>query len=795
MVAADGLRPLLPPVEPVDVWALAKYRPGEGPLGSLALQALPLLVPVHPVSVKALLPPASKGARKGKQGDASEPSQAGKATATPAIPRGTAPGAVPSAATSESAVATAVKDAGNKPATTAVLPGPPEGTVVSSGVGSPNAVVADGVAEDALGAAIGAPASTTNAYRHIFLTSPPGVGKTTMVQKLLAKLKAEDGDGVRVTGFFTEEIRMDNGQRCGFDVVRVGDDGRRDLQQRCILARIGQDPPKVGKYSIDVVGFEEFALPMLAKKRLEKLPENPRLYTAEDGTVEVVGILEDSEESSSEENEEEQATEKMEDEAAERGQGAEDVAKEGGTDDKTLDGDALASQETNAEAAAMTATAALRAGAEVENAREASAPAADKAENGENDGICKQSAEGASANGGEARGDSSNSSDDSDSDGQKSKEDEKKRDKDAVRMCRILFPLTEQELEVEESKLQPVPEGWKPPRDADDSESEDEHPRPRLCVCDEVGKMELLSLRFPDAFLSSLDSGVSVLGTIPQPARGQIDSEVVETVKKRPDVRVMKITRNNRDSLTEQAYVFLRESLGLGPPGTGTVRRSKRKLQREAAEREEREKAEAIEREKVAKRERQQAKERDRALQAQKLARKRKIQGHRAREKRKAAALVKQRSQELAKSGILGVEDEADSDSLELQDDQADTLASVEDSDSASDVDEADKVEDLETVEDVDAVFDVEDKQTSSGPRKAPRLAAPLAAKPAAPVSSQKFVSVQSAKAKPMMRPPFAPPPKAKVMMRPAPAKAAPPAAKGKASVCLDADECLDLDD
>merc|ERR1719189_3449633 len=150
---------------------------------------------------------------------------------------------------------------------------------------------------------------------------------------------------------------------------------------------------------------------------------------------------------------------------------------------------------------------------------------------------------------------------------------------------------------------------------------------------------------------------------------------------------------------------------------------------------------EAREREKAAKRERQAAKERERALQAQKLARKRKIQGQRAREKRKALALVKQRSKELANSGILGVEDEADSDSLELQDDHIDNLASVEDSDSAPDVDEVDKVEDLDTVEDVDVVFDVEDKQSPSGPRKAPRLAAPLAVRPKPPVSGQKIMS------------------------------------------------------
>merc|ERR1712079_516399 len=70
---------------------------------------------------------------------------------------------------------------------------------------------------------------------------------------------------------------------------------------------------------------------------------------------------------------------------------------------------------------------------------------------------------------------------------------------------------------------------------------------------------------------------MGVLGTLPQPARGQRDHEVVERVKRRADVRVVRITRNNRDSVVSQVYSTLRESLNLGPPGTGRPQVNKRK--------------------------------------------------------------------------------------------------------------------------------------------------------------------------------------------------------------------------
>merc|ERR1712048_42889 len=122
---------------------------------------------------------------------------------------------------------------------------------------------------------------------------------------------------------------------------------------------------------------------------------------------------------------------------------------------------------------------------------------------------------------------------------------------------------------------------------------------PRVCVCDEVGKMELLSIEFGPAFMEALkDGSAMLLGTLPQPAKGQRDHEVVDAVKKRTDAKVLRITRNNRDPLVAQAYAQLRECLGLGPPGTGKRRprpKTKQEIlaERKAKEEERQAKAEA----------------------------------------------------------------------------------------------------------------------------------------------------------------------------------------------------------
>jgi nucleoside-triphosphatase len=78
----------------------------------------------------------------------------------------------------------------------------------------------------------------------ILITGPPGCGKTTLMEKLIASL-----DWTAV-GFLTGEIRSGGG-RVGFDVETLGG-------ERGPLARAGlPSPARVGRYGVDVHGFEE----------------------------------------------------------------------------------------------------------------------------------------------------------------------------------------------------------------------------------------------------------------------------------------------------------------------------------------------------------------------------------------------------------------------------------------------------------------------------------------------------------------------------------------------------------
>lgn len=85
-------------------------------------------------------------------------------------------------------------------------------------------------------------ASPTN----LLLTGKPGVGKTTLVCKLLGELNDRN-----VMGFYTQEVRK-RGARTGFEAIAV-DGSRMRLADVSFSGR-----PRVGKYGVDVEGFEEF---------------------------------------------------------------------------------------------------------------------------------------------------------------------------------------------------------------------------------------------------------------------------------------------------------------------------------------------------------------------------------------------------------------------------------------------------------------------------------------------------------------------------------------------------------
>jgi len=78
----------------------------------------------------------------------------------------------------------------------------------------------------------------------ILVTGPPGIGKTTLVRRVVERLH-----GKRLSGFYTEELRG-RGGRTGFRIVTL--DGR-DAR----LATVGGGGgPRVGRYTVHVAALE-----------------------------------------------------------------------------------------------------------------------------------------------------------------------------------------------------------------------------------------------------------------------------------------------------------------------------------------------------------------------------------------------------------------------------------------------------------------------------------------------------------------------------------------------------------
>jgi len=80
----------------------------------------------------------------------------------------------------------------------------------------------------------------------LLITGMPGVGKTTLIRKIVQSL-----DEHYPAGFYTREIR-EGGSRVGFELV--GLDGKvRTLAHTRIAGNY-----RVGKYGVDISGFDEF---------------------------------------------------------------------------------------------------------------------------------------------------------------------------------------------------------------------------------------------------------------------------------------------------------------------------------------------------------------------------------------------------------------------------------------------------------------------------------------------------------------------------------------------------------
>ena len=105
--------------------------------------------------------------------------------------------------------------------------------------------------------------------RNILITGLPGCGKTTLIRSLVHKLWR-----FGPAGFYTEEMRL-LGQRRGFRLV-----GLNGMEGMLAHADFGT-APRVGKYGVDVPGFENF----LRMQKLDQV-ENRLVFIDEIGKME-----------------------------------------------------------------------------------------------------------------------------------------------------------------------------------------------------------------------------------------------------------------------------------------------------------------------------------------------------------------------------------------------------------------------------------------------------------------------------------------------------------------------------
>lgn len=85
------------------------------------------------------------------------------------------------------------------------------------------------------------------------LTGPPGSGKTTLVMRVMKRLRAA---GVPIGGFVTTEIR-EHGRRVGFAAEDTNG------QSAVIAHKAWPAGPRVGRYRVDVAAIERIALPSI----------------------------------------------------------------------------------------------------------------------------------------------------------------------------------------------------------------------------------------------------------------------------------------------------------------------------------------------------------------------------------------------------------------------------------------------------------------------------------------------------------------------------------------------------
>ena len=94
---------------------------------------------------------------------------------------------------------------------------------------------------------------------NLLITGRPGVGKTTLVMNVVARLRGS----LRLAGFTTAEVRDPSGERTGFQILTL--EGKQ-----AELARAGfRSSVQVGRYGVNLEAFERLALPELARRDVD----------------------------------------------------------------------------------------------------------------------------------------------------------------------------------------------------------------------------------------------------------------------------------------------------------------------------------------------------------------------------------------------------------------------------------------------------------------------------------------------------------------------------------------------
>jgi len=105
---------------------------------------------------------------------------------------------------------------------------------------------------------------------NILITGKPGVGKTTLIRKLIEELNLDAG------GFYTQEMRI-GGRRVGFKIITL--DG-----EESILAHVDiKSPYRVSKYGVNLEGLEKVGVESIWRA----LEENDIVVIDEIGKMEL----------------------------------------------------------------------------------------------------------------------------------------------------------------------------------------------------------------------------------------------------------------------------------------------------------------------------------------------------------------------------------------------------------------------------------------------------------------------------------------------------------------------------